>query len=458
MDHHPAAADRPNIILMMCDDLGYGDPQSFNPDSPISTPNIDAMAADGLKFTRFYAAAPVCSPTRGSCLTGRHPYRYGIYNANTGHLKKHETTLPEILKEEGYATGHFGKWHLGTLTTTIKDANRGGPKGKLHFAPPREHGYDASFVTESKVPTFDPMIKPPDAGRQSWNFLSDRSTGQNYGTHYGDHKGRAVTENLQGDDSRIIMDRTIPFITWAVGRKTPFFAAVWFHAPHLPVVAGPKHVARYAKYDVYRRNYYGCVTALDEQVGRLRRPLVDLGVSGNTMLWFCSDNGPEGNTGKAPGSALSFRGRKRSLYEGGVRVPGILEWPDRVRAGTTTAVAAVTSDYLPTILDILNIKYPDNRPLDGESLKPLINNQPFERTRPIGFRGGNQIAWHSGNNKIYSSDAGKTWELYDLQADSSEQTNLPRENPGLVAELQTEVNVWLSSCKASDAEQDYRSK
>ena len=138
------SADRPNVILVMADDLGWGDLQCFNSDSPIKTPQLDEMAAGGLKFNRFYSAGPVCSPTRGSCLTGRHPFRYGIYTANHGHLRLQEITLPEVLRDVGYATGHFGKWHLGTLTTTIKDANRGGPRGKKHFAPPRDHGYQRS--------------------------------------------------------------------------------------------------------------------------------------------------------------------------------------------------------------------------------------------------------------------------------------------------------------------------
>ena len=175
---------KPNVILVMCDDLGYGDPQCFNANSPIRTPNIDVMAAAGMKFNRFYAAAPVCSPTRGSCLTGRHPYRFGVFSANTGHMKKQEITLPELLKKEGYTSGHFGKWHLGTLTTTVNDANRGGPHGKKHYSIPSEHGYDDSFVTESKVPTFDPMIKPKDAGRNAWDAIVDKSKAVSYGTHY----------------------------------------------------------------------------------------------------------------------------------------------------------------------------------------------------------------------------------------------------------------------------------
>ncbi|TWU08116.1 sulfatase family protein [Stieleria varia] len=449
-----ASAKSPNVVLVMCDDLGIGDPQCFNPKSPIATPNIDAMAAAGLKFTRFYAAAPVCSPTRGSCLTGRHPFRYGVYFANTGHLKTDEITLPELLREQGYKTGHFGKWHLGTLTTTIKDANRGGPKNKQHFAPPRDHGYDESFVTESKVPTFDPMIQPAKPDEKAWDAIVDPSSAQPYGTHYWDHAGNPVTENLDGDDSRIIMDRAIPFIEDAAKSQQPFFAAIWFHAPHLPVVAGEKHVAMYRDHDVYERNYYGCVTAMDEQVGRLREKLRELGVAQDTMLWFCSDNGPEGQQGKAPGSADDFRGRKRSLYEGGVRVPGILEWPSRVKPGVTD-VAAVTSDYLPTMLDALEIKYPDDRPIDGMSLLPVIDGKVSQREKPIGFQSNKQIAWHDGVWKLYSGDDGKNWELYDLSSDPCEQRECSGERPEDVERMAAAVQQWRESCKRSDGGGDY---
>jgi arylsulfatase A-like enzyme len=445
----------PNVVLVMCDDLGYGDLSCFNPGSPIDTPHIDALAESGLRFSRFYSAAPVCSPTRGSCLTGRHPYRYGVYSANTGHIKPDEITLPELLKQRGYTTGHFGKWHLGTLTTTLKDANRGGPQGAKHFAPPSQHGYDDSFVTESKVPTYDPMIRPPSASKNAWDAIEDESGAESYGTRYWDHAGNVVTENLQGDDSRVIMDRSIAFIEDAVKQQKPFFAAVWFHAPHLPVVAGPKHVAAYRQHDVYTRNYYGCITALDEQVGRLRASLRELGVADDTMLWFCSDNGPEGRTGKAPGSAGPLRGRKRSLYEGGVRVPGIVEWPGHIRPGSTD-VAAVTSDYLPTVLDVLDVPYPDERPVDGVSLKRVIVGQSTTRGKPIGFQSKNQVAWHDGVKKLYSGDGGKTWQLYDLSIDVGEANDIAAKNGPLVKQMVKAVTAWQASCKASDAGEDYR--
>ncbi len=145
-----AAQQHPNLILIMADDLGWGD-VGFNGNTTIKTPHLDEMASAGAKLTRFYSAAPVCSPTRGSCLTGRHPFRYGVYFANTGHMKAQEITLAEFLKKHGYRTGHFGKWHLGTLTKTLQEANRGGPRGVKHFSPPQQNGFDVCFASESKV-------------------------------------------------------------------------------------------------------------------------------------------------------------------------------------------------------------------------------------------------------------------------------------------------------------------
>jgi len=451
-----SVAETPNVILVMCDDLGYGDLKCFNEDSPITTPNIDAMAASGLKFTRFYAASSVCSPTRGSCLTGRNPSRYGISSANVGHLKKDEITLPELLKQRGYTTGHFGKWHLGTLTTTVKDSNRGRPGETEHFSPPSQHGFDENFSTEAKVPTFDPMLKPlvAKANTKAWDAIVDKSTAETYGTRYWNHDGSEATEKLDGDNSRIIMDRAIPFIETAVESKQPFFAAVWFHSPHLPVVAPPEIVKQYDSHDLYARNYFGCVTAMDLQIGRLRQKLRHLGVADNTMIWFCSDNGPEGGKLKAPGSAGPFRGRKRSLCEGGVRVPGILEWPGHVQAGETN-VPCVTSDYLPTVLEIVGAEYPDDRPLDGVSLAPMIADEAAKRGKPIGFRHKRQIAWHEGNSKLYSANAGNTWELYDLVADPGETNDLSTRLPDQTKRMIASVKAWMKSCEASNNEQDY---
>lgn len=452
-------AEPPNVILMMADDLGWGDVQCFNPNSPIKTPHLNAMAEAGMQFNRFYASSPVCSPTRGSSVTGRHPYRYGIPYANTGHMKAEELTLAELLKEQGYATGHFGKWHLGTLTTEIKDANRGKPGNTKNFSPPWLHGFDVCFSTESKVPTWDPMLKPGKGegwikGKQGWDYIKDRSTGEVYGTHYWNEKGEVVRDNLEGDDSRVIMDRVVPFVQRAVKDEKPFFAVVWFHTPHLPVVAGPEYAAMYPDVDDFEKNYYGCVTAMDDQIGRLRAALKEAGVADNTMVWFCSDNGPEGGD-NSPGSAAHFKGRKRSLNEGGVRVPGILDWPARVTVGTVTEFPAVTSDYLPTILDAVKVEYLGERPLDGISLLSVIDGELTQRDKGIGFESRGDVAWSTQKYKIYRKGEEKPWELYNLIEDPSEKKNIAEQYPEVVAKLSKDVEAWRASCKRSDQGDDY---
>jgi len=437
-------ADKPNIILCMADDMGWGDP-GFNGNSIIKTPNLGAMAKAGMRFTRFYSGAPVCSPTRGSCLTGRHPYRYGIFGANSGHMLKEEITLAEALKTQGYMTGHFGKWHLGTLTTTEKDSNRGGPKGAMHYSPPWENGFDVCFSTEAKVPTWNPMKSPN----------SDKP----YGTYYWRQDGTKVTENLEGDDSRVIMDRAVPFIRNAADKSKPFFAVIWFHTPHLPVLTGPKYRKMYSQYSEDQQHYYGCITALDEQVGRLRSELRGLGIADNTMVWFCSDNGPEGKDGKSGrsrGSAGPFRGRKRSLLEGGVRVPGLLEWPAHIKTGRMTDIPCSTLDYFPTVMDTLGFKMKGQpEPVDGVSLLPLIEGKMTERSMPIGFESRNQVSLTGNRYKIYSKDKGKTYMLFDLLEDPGENKDLAAEKPQVLESMKTALAKWRKSCKDSLAGTDY---
>lgn len=447
-------AKSPNIILIMCDDLGYGDLKCYDSRSRINTPHLNQLASEGIRFTRFYSAAPVCSPTRGSCLTGRHPYRYGIYFANTGHLPEQELTIPELLKPLHYQSGHFGKWHLGTLTKTVEDANRGGPKGVKHFSTPSMHGFDESFVTESKVPTYDPMRSPIQPNKNGWDALTENSPSKFYGTRFWDHQLQEVESNLKGDTSRVVMDRVIPFIDNAIQTEKPFFATIWFHAPHLPVVASKKHVEAYQDLGSYDKNYYGCITAMDEQIGRLRAYLNKKMVDKNTIIWFCSDNGPEGSAGKAPGSAANLRGRKRSLYEGGVRVPGILVWPEHF-SRKTVETPAVTSDILPTILDLLKLEYPSSRPLDGTSLTAVLSGDKSSRDFPIGFQSAKQMSWHEEEFKLYSPDQGKNWELYNLSTDPTESTDISASHQKKAEQMKLRLLAWIDSCKASDGGKDY---
>jgi arylsulfatase len=448
----------PNVILVMADDLGWGD-TGFNGNTVIKTPHLDEMAQAGLRFTRFYSAGSVCSPTRASALTGRSPYRFGVFTANAGFMKPEEITLAEILKEQGYTTGHFGKWHLGTLTKTVRDSNRGGrPEKEGEYAPPWDNGFDETFATEAKTPTYDPMWQPQEKSPQiGWDYIEDLSKAVPYNTRYWTGPGEIVEDNLEGDDTRVIMDRAVPFIEKAAAAGTPFFAVIWLHSSHLPVVAGPEHVALYEGKTSYEKNYYGCITALDEQIGRLRAALRTNGVAENTMLWFASDNGPEGQADTAPGTAGIYRGRKRDLYEGGVRVPALLEWPARVKAGTTTDVPGVTSDYVPTVLEVLDIELPDERPLDGVSLLGVIDGKQQRRDSTIYFEHRDKVSAVTEQHKLvrYGGEEGE-FELYDLIADPSETKNIIAEEPELAAKLEADLAAWRESCSRSNEGADYR--
>ncbi|MBD3273989.1 MAG: sulfatase-like hydrolase/transferase, partial [Candidatus Marinimicrobia bacterium] len=446
--------DQPNVILIMADDLGWGD-TAYNGHPELQTPHLDAMAANGLQFDRWYASNPVCSPTRGSCLTGRHPYRYGILSANVESLPAEEITLAEVLKENGYRTGHFGKWHLGTLTKVVKDSNRGGPLSKQHYAPPWEHGFDVCFSTESRTPTYDPLLSP---SLEAGPLRRGQEPGKSFQTYYWNGPGQIATENLDGDDSRIIMDRVIPFVRETAGTDRPFFSVVWFHSPHEPVVGDPEYMAKYSHLSEDEQHYYATVTAMDDQIGRLRSELQDLGIADNTMIWFCSDNGPSWLrvSPRCVGSPGPFRERKGSLYEGGVRVPGILEWPEKVTGGRSTDIPCSTSDYYPTILSALGVNVESQvQPVDGIDIMPLINGEMQERPSPIAFQQRNRAALSDNRYKIITGEIESgEYELYDLIADPGEQNNIANDHPGIVASMQEELEVWLASVEKSRSGSD----
>jgi arylsulfatase A-like enzyme len=344
------------------------------------------------------------------------------------------------------------------LTKTGRDSNRGGERNQQHFAPPTDHGFDTFFSTEAKTPTWDPLWAPPKHNRKWWDPVSDDKRAP-YGTAYWTPKGK-VEEPLDGDDSKVIMDQALKFIEKSVENDQPFFTVIWFHAPHLPVVSGKHWTAPYDTLGGYHKHYYGCISALDHQVGRLRKALKDWGLSNDTMLWFCADNGPEGQSFQAPGSAWPLKGRKRSLHDGGVRVPAILEWQGTVSKGARSNVPTVTSDFLPTIADVLGVALPD-RPYDGISLKRLIHSDKNKDVgglmkREIGFQSAKQVAWMRGSFKYYSPDQGKTDYLFDLNEDISESVNLAGKRPDVLDELKSALQAWRESTKLSASGADYQ--
>lgn len=444
-----AADGKPNVILLMADDLGWGD-VGFNGNEKIITPHLDQMASSGIRFTDFYAAAPLCSPTRASVLTGRAPFRQGIFAAHTGGMRVAEKTLAEVLKSEGYATGFFGKWHVGWVEPD-KVETRG------FYSPPWHHGYDESFATKSAVPTWNPTKTP--AG---WKGFGARDDGSWGGSIYV-HNGKPVSDTLEGDDSRIIMDRVMPFISESLKQETPFFATVWFHTPHEPIVAGPEYLAKYPDLPEEQQHLYGCITAMDDQIGRLKQFLSIKGIADNTILFFCSDNGPaDPQTKRGIASAGPFRGHKHQLWEGGLRVPSVIEWPARIKPGQVTDFQACTTDYFPTILEMAGIPIPDKVPLDGISLLPMLEGRAVERDKPIAtgylrhYRDTEIYAFIEGRFKIVQPEAGNEMMLFDLKQDPTESTDLSQKLPEVFSRLKRDLEETKASWTASREGKDYQ--
>lgn len=446
LPHTLLADEKPNIIFMMADDLGIAHIETYGFDDgipgQIKTPGLNAMAKNGLRFDRFYSQAPVCSPTRASCYTGRHPYRIGIWEANQGHLRSEEITLPEVLKEHGYTVGHFGKWHMGLM---VQDDPRLAKKAKrMPYSSPESNGVDDWFAIH-----FAPSL---------YNPFSDGLPGAEETDNPFYENGKRVTSNVDGDTSRIIIDRAIPFIRNAAENDKPFVAYIWFNTPHTPLSADPKYEDIYKNWELY-----GPITDMDTQVARLREELRNLKIEENTMLWFSSDNGP------ASGSAGPYFQGKRHLFEGGIRVPTILEWPEKIEANTTTDIAACTSDYFLTSLSAADIDYSSPYPMDGENILPLILKTNTTRNKPLFFQSHGTSVIMEHEYKLMRVKTGAPsakpaekrgfpldeWILFDLKNDPGETTNIAGQHPEKVHQMKKQFEAWDLSCKDSYIGSDY---
>jgi len=353
-----AAESKPNIILCMTDDQGWGD-TSYNGHPELKTPNLDAMAAAGIRFDRFYSAHPMCSPTRASCLSGRSPVRYLCMT--WGHdLPLREVTIAEAAKTAGYATGHFGKWHVGGIPNADGGTGRGLPE---NFCP-----------------------RPRHPGNQGFDEWWSAGNWYDSGHEFIYHNGQRVPPR-EGDTADVLMDVALEWIGKQAVAKKPFLVLIWFPSPHGPHKATPEYAAPYEKYGQAKANYYGELAAVDHNMGRLRKALRNMEIAENTMLWFCSDNG-----GAFPLSTGGLPGGKKWLTEGGTRVPGILEWPTRIPKPFVSTVPACTMDFYPTLLDLLDVEMPEEaRPIDGISLLPLIDEKMDHRLKPIPLVSGQAV-------------------------------------------------------------------
>jgi arylsulfatase A-like enzyme len=238
----------------------------------------------------------------------------------------------------------------------------------------------------------------------------------------------------------------------AVKNDTPFLAVIWFNAPHEPIKAGPEYLAMYEGHGA-AAHYYGCITELDEQVGRIRKSLRDWGIANNTLLCFCSDNGPEGKEpkGKKAGVTGGLRGRKRSLYDGGVRVPALAEWPGTIEAGSASDVPCSTLDYLPMVANLTGVQMPDDRPVDGQDLMPILTGQVKRRDKSIPFRARGNATLVKDRYKLVLPKG----ELYDLSKDWSEENNIAASQPERVEGMTRELMAYLNSMQKSHAGKDY---
>ncbi len=440
------ADDRPNMIFIMSDDQGWGD-VAYNGHPILKTPHLDSMAESGLRFDRFYAGASVCSPTRASCLTGRNNWRMDINGplaADEGHLPANEITLAEVLMEHGYATGHFGKWHVGGF-----DAETAGP----HVMPPWHAGFQECFSTHNVLRTFNPYNKLGKGGIKACYWHNGRNIPLTEARH---------DVSLQGDDAAIVMNKAITFIQQQQQSNKPFLVFIWFHNVHTPLGKNPNLMAQYSGCSEQEQIYFSNITAVDKQIGRLRTTLRECNLANNTMVWFTSDNGPNLKGKKNPkaaitqngkfvytalGSTGAYRGWKRDCYEGGLRVPGILEWPLRIKKSRHTDFPAVTSDYFPTALAAVGLPLPKDRTYDGINLLPIIDQETNFKRLPIGFHCNGMEAWTSTPYKIVRFIKNKKkqsldWELYNLLHDPYEEHNLATSRPDLVSRMAKEFDEW----------------
>lgn len=424
----PALDPRPNIVLVLADDLGSGD-LGCTGHPAIRTPHLDRFASEGLRLTHAYSAGANCSPSRAGLMTGRTPYRLGIHDwipfLSPMHLRAGEKTIAALLRDAGYATGHVGKWHLNGLFNLP-----GQPQ-------PRDHGFEHWFSTQNNaLPNH----------RDPYNFVRN-------GVPMGPQSGTS---------SHIVAGEAIRWLREGRDRSKPFFLYVCFHEPHEPIVTERRFADLYPfPDDPSRAAYYGNVTQMDEAFGRIMSALDELGLRKGTFVMFTSDNGPARTKYHNAGSAGPLRASKGHLYEGGIRVPGLVRWPGRVRPGTVSDEPVCGVDFLPTACEVAGLEPPRDRALDGSSFLPVLVGSPVRRTAPlywqylwslsepaVALRIGDwkilgrlsaRPAGRSGiteeGNRILKTAELAGFELYDLKADPGETADLAGSEPGRLAEM-----------------------
>jgi len=474
-------ASRPNIILLMGDDHGWEE-VGYNDHPYVKTPFLDEMASAGLRLDNFYAQ-PTCSPTRGSVLTGRHPNRYGIFRPGFS-IRPEEITVAHVLRKAGYSTVHYGKWHVG-------------PVKKASPTNPGAMGFDEWFSHDNFF-ELDPVFS----------------------------RNGGPPKKFYGESSEILVDEAIKYFETKHQQEAPFFTIIWFGSPHEPYSGLETDLAlyrdlpqKYAEVEVSLTSNetgkrikrplrgvlierYAEITAMDRSIGKLRNALRTLGLKDNTLLWYCGDNG-------TPPSGLResrFRGLKGKVYENGIRVPGVVEWPAGIPKPRVSRVSAVTTDILPTLSALAGADIP-KVPLDGIDLTELLKGDLTERPEPIEFwnfpvqgsietkqsyinpelqKGTTPLIklsrdiftrnfrnYHHpkisendfagarailmGDYKlVIDGDKGTGIELFDLKKDPAESKNLAETHPEIVDRLSKQLRDWQDNVMNSLMERDYK--
>lgn len=443
------ANEKPNIILLLADDLGHGDLSCFG--SPaVKTPRLDRLASEGTRFTHFYAASAVCSPTRASVLTGRYPLRFDItkhFNDRNNWLPESATTVAELLGGAGYATAHVGKWHLGGLHVDEQGKRLNNQPG------PKQHGFDFYQTQIEQQPLRGQMGSRRTLFRKGGTVLL--RNGQKisddhpyYSKHFTDANG----------------DFSVELIEKLSASEKPFFINLWWLVPHKPYEPAPEpHWSKTAAEGISddQHRFRSMVQHMDTKIGRILDKLDELKIADNTLVLFTSDNGAayEGFIG-------DLKGGKTDLHEGGIRVPMIARWPGKIPAGKTSDAFGHTNDLLPTFCEAAGLDLSKELNVDGLSLLPHLKggSPPSDTDRGTVFWQLNlykHMQRHYPKPEPYATEVakqgkwkllalkGKPVELFDVESDPNELQNVIDNHPDLVASLTAELKDWLSAPRIS---------
>jgi arylsulfatase B len=450
----PGVAPRPNVVFIVADDLGYGELGCYG-GREIPTPNLDRLAAEGVRFSQGYVTASVCAPSRAALLTGRYQTRFGFEGNAIGALNADpriglpadQRTLAHRLREVGYATALVGKWHLGG-TPPFHPQRRGFDEffgflheGHYYVPPPWQR-----VITWLRRPAL------PDGGRGRWTSPDGRVV---WSTHLGSTEPDYDADNpilRHSQPEAEAANLTDAFTREAcdfIGRHAaqPFFLHLAYNAVHSPLQGTDRYLEQFTHLpDIHRRIFAAMLAHLDDSVGTVLAQLHAHGLEENTLVVFLSDNG--GATRELTSSNAPLRGEKGTLFEGGIRVPFIVRWPAKLPGGRTIAAPAISLDFAATALQAAGISLPAEA-LDGRDLVPLVGSGVTE-PRTFYWRMGQRRALRHGDWKIVREggrNATGAWLLFNLAADPSEKTDLAAQEPGRLADLVRRWEEWSATQK-----------